>query len=252
MRVLRTAKFRKNPNSSLFEAGGELLAEFAASADTQSFASFGGGYVFVHHQFHKTRLTPVTFTSGETLPDNDEIKFPTCVCSEGGLLAVAANGQDFKGSIRVYDQDLSRIAYLDLFDGQERPVGLAFSKHELLWSSYSGNKVWAWDWSANTVRLVVDVRYHGQVAPMGILPLGDQIAVLGHCDSSIAFYEFETGKLVRKLTKSLQNPWSITLCQGEFFISNLGDDLQNGFLLKLGDIGVLSKQPCDGATAILA
>lgn len=259
MQYLLAGKFRKCGGPSSLVDGAKEIYSSDPAIDTQSFAAIGNDIAVLHHQHHKLEFTPpVTFVkqSIDGLPDAAEIKFPSSLASRDNLLAVAANGQEFKGSIRIYelrDRALKRIAAIDLVNRQERPIGLAFSGDELLWASYSGQCVWAWNWKTTEVRLVVDVARYGQTTPIGILPLDGQVAVLGHVDGSAVFYETKYGLPTRIIRNGLCYPWGIASDGDNIAIGNRGDEVTEGYLLWLDPHGrEIRRQPADGVTVVRA
>ena len=237
--TLQAAKCSHSTTHSTIAANGRPFLLIPPDLDPQSLVQMDGLIGVLHHQNHKGSRAPVEFyRTGQSmpccgLPDEENIHYPSAVAAQGDRLAVAANGREFKGSIRLYrrsgEASFRLEQTINLKDHQARPIGIAFDGDDLLFASYSGQTLWRL--TATGVSLVLDVTKFGQTTPIWALPRPTDIAVLGHVDGSLAIYDRKYGLPSRIIRNGLCYPWSVTSTDEGLLVANRGDETSRGCLV---------------------
>lgn len=235
-KILNSKKFRNDNSSKSSEISynNNIIIKCDGELDTQSFVEIDNFFILAHHQFHKVKnRAPIEFFNNgdsepfSTLENVDDLYFPTSLATNGSLLAVAANGENFKSKIKIYhylgEKKFKLSNTFDLFDEDKiRPMGLAFDDDLLYVCSYSGQKIWQIDLNTEEISLALDVERYGQTTPICITPTKNSLMVLGHVDGSLIEYSKNYKIPLRIKRKGLSYPWSLIDDGESYVISNIG------------------------------
>lgn len=207
--------------------------------DTQDFIVIGKKILVVNHTAYKMKtkkfynveiynlnnLDKQTNIEKTKLPNEEFLKFPTCIAYNTKFLAIGIGGEKFRNKLFIYEfynNDNFNLVKTINIDNKFRtsPSGLYFFQNFLVVSFYLSNEILIYD--LNGYKLISHL-YNGMFEnPLSIYTLQNNLLVSSHLGNKII--AINNNKLVNvKIAKnSLNYPWGMAAEKGYIYIANLG------------------------------
>ena len=225
-----------------------LFLKFPSHLDTQDFCFVNDCIVVIHHKacinkntsFYNVELYPDCHTlepkfrvKGIKLPNDENLKYPTCLTSYENWLFLGVAGENFRSGIFIYDlTNPTRPKlhqYLELSHSKTKnPYGLNFDGERLLVSYFADNSIDYFKIFLNekTNEFVSTIKSTMLGNPLTMATYKDVIYCVGHSSCDLILVEIIGAKLqLKKIAISggcLNGPWGICTEGEKIYVSNLG------------------------------
>ena len=232
-----------NGDSSLNKNWADL--KFPKEIDTQDFVFANDSMIIAHHTAFKaktkkysniefytlqTKGIKLKSESVYTLPNDSDLKFPTCLAYKDSILAVGIGGEQFESKIYLYEiteiGEVKTVAEIDVANEHKSPPsGMALSNGRLFVSFYIANEVRVYNLSKR-LNLETIYKFEKRDNPLSVLEYNGGILVSCHTSNKIISLNNKSKKILTIDTDLLDSPWGMEVIDNNLKIANLG--LQKG------------------------